>query len=107
MLLNKKAQSTLEYAVVIAVVVAGLIAMQAYIKRGMQGKLKQASDDIGEQYSPGRTLEDTTVQSDITSQETVSVAGGLPTTNATSSQTQNRTHSSTVQDEKGEWWGDK
>lgn len=106
MLFNKKAQSTLEYAVVIAVVVAALIAMQAYIKRGMQGKLKQASDDIGEQYSPGRTLEDTTVNSSVTSQETVSVAGGLPTTKTTSTQTQNRTHSSNVQDEQGEWWGD-
>lgn len=106
MLFNKKAQSTLEYAVVIAVVVAALIAMQAYVKRGMQGKLKQSSDDIGEQYSPGRTLEDTTVKSDITSEETVTVEGGLPTTSITSEQTQYREHSANVEGEAGEWWGD-
>jgi hypothetical protein len=45
-------QSTLEYAVVIAVVVSALLAMQIYMKRGAQGKLRQATDDIGEQFSP-------------------------------------------------------
>lgn len=50
--LNKKSgQSTLEYAVVIAIVVAGLIAMQTYVKRGLQGRLRQSTDDIGEQFS--------------------------------------------------------
>ena len=53
MRMTKKAgQSTLEYAVVIAVVVAALLAMQIYMKRGAQGKLRQATDDIGEQFSP-------------------------------------------------------
>lgn len=51
----KKAQSTLEYALLIAVVVGVLITMQAYIKRGMQGKLRDVTDQIGDQYSPGAT----------------------------------------------------
>ena len=54
--LNKKrGQSTLEYAVLIIVIIAALIAIQTYIKRGVQGRLKSASDDIGDQYSPGNT----------------------------------------------------
>ncbi|MFH1191178.1 MAG: hypothetical protein V1670_03170 [Candidatus Omnitrophota bacterium] len=46
------AQSTLEYAVLIACVAAALIAMQIYMKRGTQGRLRQAGDEIGEQYTP-------------------------------------------------------
>ena len=54
--LNKKrGQSTLEYAVLITVIIAALIAIQTYIKRGVQGRLKSATDDIGDQYSPGNT----------------------------------------------------
>lgn len=49
------AQSTLEYAVVVACVVAALLAMQLYMKRGTQGRLRQASDEIGGQYSPTST----------------------------------------------------
>jgi Flp pilus assembly pilin Flp len=43
----------LEYALIVAVVVAGLIAMQYYMKRGVQGKLRESTDQIGEQYSAG------------------------------------------------------
>jgi uncharacterized protein (UPF0333 family) len=49
---KRKGQSTLEYALIIAVVVAGLLLMQHYVKRGVAGRLKQASDDMGEQYDP-------------------------------------------------------
>ncbi len=35
---NRKAQSTLEYAILVAVVVAALITMRTYMKRGVQGK---------------------------------------------------------------------
>lgn len=51
----RKAQSTLEYALLITVVIGGLIGAQSYIKRGVQDKLKQASDSMGEQWSPGIT----------------------------------------------------
>jgi uncharacterized protein (UPF0333 family) len=53
--LNKRAQSTLEYAVLVFVIVAALIAMQVYIKRGMQGRIRSSTDEIGEQYSSGHT----------------------------------------------------
>jgi len=49
---TRKGQSTLEYALIIAVVVAGLLLMQHYVRRGYAGRLKSASDDIGDQYDP-------------------------------------------------------
>lgn len=49
---NRKGQSTVEYALIIAVVVAGLLLMQHYVKRGYAGRLKSASDDMGEQFDP-------------------------------------------------------
>jgi hypothetical protein len=53
--LNRKAQSTLEYALIVAVVVGALLAMQIYIKRGLQGRYRSSVDNIGEQYAAGRT----------------------------------------------------
>jgi Flp pilus assembly pilin Flp len=54
--LNKrKGQSTLEYAVLIVIIIAALLAMNQYIKRGLQGRLKSSTDDIGDQFSPGNT----------------------------------------------------
>ena len=49
---KQRGQSTLEYAVVIAVIVAALLAIQVYMKGGVQGKLRDATDQVGEQYSP-------------------------------------------------------
>jgi len=52
---KKKAQTTLEYTILVAVIVAGLIGMQTYIKRGFSGKLRESADSMGQQYSPGET----------------------------------------------------
>jgi len=51
-MLNRKGQSTLEYALIIAVIAAGLLLMQHYVKRGYSGRLKAASDDMGDQFDP-------------------------------------------------------
>jgi Flp pilus assembly pilin Flp len=88
--LNKKAQSTLEYAVIIAIVVAGLIAMQVYIKRGIHGRLRDATDQIGEQFSPTLTTGTTTTTSIVRSSEKID-GGAQPTTTSTSKQEQTRT----------------
>ncbi|MBF0122638.1 MAG: hypothetical protein HQL21_04410 [Candidatus Omnitrophica bacterium] len=46
-----KGQSTLEYAILVVVVIAALLSLQTYIKRGIQGRLRKSSDDIGDQFS--------------------------------------------------------
>lgn len=52
---RKTAQSVLEYAVVVACLAGALLAMQIYIKRSIQGKIRDAADEIGEQYSAKTT----------------------------------------------------
>ena len=52
---RKKGQSTLEYAILIIIIIGALLSIQVYIKRGIQGRLKSAADDIGDQFSPGNT----------------------------------------------------
>ena len=52
---RKKGQSTLEYAVLIIIIIGALLSIQVYIKRGIQGRMKGAADDIGDQFSPGNT----------------------------------------------------
>lgn len=49
----RKGQSTLEYAVLIAVTIAGVIAMQMYMTKAQQGRLRSGSDDLGKQFNPG------------------------------------------------------
>ncbi|MDP8259863.1 MAG: hypothetical protein P9L96_02515 [Candidatus Gygaella obscura] len=58
---NKRGQSTLEYAVIIAAVIAGLVAMQKFMTRSVQGKLRDSVNDIGEQYSADHTVSETTI----------------------------------------------
>lgn len=76
MLRRIKGQSTLEYAMVIAVIVAALVAMQIYMKRSVQGKLRSATDDIGQQYSVGNMTGTVTTQQGNVSSTEVSAAQG-------------------------------
>jgi hypothetical protein len=48
----RKGQSTLEYAILIAVTIAGVVAMQVYMKKAQQGRLRSGSDDLGKQFDP-------------------------------------------------------
>lgn len=51
----RRGQSILEYVILITIVIAALITMQVYIKRGVQGRWKSAVDDLGDQYDPKTT----------------------------------------------------
>ena len=48
----RKAQSTLEYTILLIIIIAAFMTMQSYVKRGVQGRWKQSVDDLGEQYDP-------------------------------------------------------
>lgn len=52
MVKETRAQSILEFCVVIVVVIAALLSMQAYMKRGLQGRWKDSVDQLGDQYAP-------------------------------------------------------
>ena len=49
---QRQGQSTAELAVLIAVVIAAVLAMQIYVKRAAMGKLRSAADQVGDQVSP-------------------------------------------------------
>lgn len=102
MLIKRRAQSTLEYSLIVAVVVGALIAMQVYVKRGVQGRLKSATDDIGEQYSPGYTTGNIIVTTTSSTQETLS--DGV--TSTLSNTVQNKTTNEDTEDLSNEYWGE-
>ena len=46
--LNRKGQNTAEYAILVAVVIGAIVAMQIYVKRGLQAKVKHVADGVGD-----------------------------------------------------------
>ena len=55
MLVGRKGQSIVEYAILLGVVITALLIMQVFVKRGYQGGLKESADKIGEQFSENAT----------------------------------------------------
>lgn len=49
---NRRGQSILEYTLILVILLGVVLAMKNYVKRGIQGRWKSASDDFGEQYDP-------------------------------------------------------
>ena len=98
----KKAQSTLEYAIVIFAIIAALLAMQVYMRRGLQGRMRSSADELSvQQYEPKNTVSDitTTQASNITirSETTEDDARySTNTTNIINSQTENHSGTETV-----------
>lgn len=55
---NKKAQNTAEYAILISLVVAGIIAMQTYAQRALQARIRDAAVYLANQTNGlGGTLQ--------------------------------------------------
>lgn len=65
---GRRGQSTVETAILLIIIVFAFIAMQTYLKRGIQGRLRGAIDGIGEQYDPAKTTSDYNLihESDVT-----------------------------------------
>jgi hypothetical protein len=53
-----RAQSALEYCLIFAVLLAALLSMSVYIRRSLQGNVRQSADQLGERYSPQHTRSD-------------------------------------------------
>ena len=62
-----KAQSALEFALVTVCVVAALLAMGTYIRRNMQGRLRENVEPLGKQFDPVTTEGTYTTTSNSTS----------------------------------------
>jgi Flp pilus assembly pilin Flp len=62
-ILGKKAQTTAEYAILIALIVGAVVAMQVYVKRGIQGRVKDVVDHTGSGGEVGMTGDNLTFKS--------------------------------------------
>lgn len=62
MLRQIKAQSTAEYVIVLGLIVAAVVGMQTYIKRGFQGRIKDAVNYVDYGGSTGDTVTFSTKQ---------------------------------------------
>ena len=49
---KKKGQTTIEYVVLLIIVIGAFVAIQNYMKRGLQGRWKASIDQLGDQYDP-------------------------------------------------------
>ena len=75
-----KGQSTLEYVILAGFVVAALIAMGVYMKRGFQGRLRESTDQVGQQYDPLKVSSEYTVVTNADQYEKLETTGKLSTT---------------------------
>ena len=72
---RSKAQSTLEYVVLIAVVVGAILGVQQYVRRAVEGLGKQSADQIGEQWSSGDSAYNLQVKSGGNRRDIVNATG--------------------------------
>ncbi len=76
--LNKMAQSTAEFAIVISIVIGAIVAMQIYVKRALQARVRDASDGLGSgQYEPYYLQQQTSQNSTGNETETMAQGGGM------------------------------
>ena len=100
---KSKGQTTLEYAVLIIIIIGALLAVQTYIKRGVQGRMKSATDDIGDQFSPGNTnVQKSMITNSRTSE---SFVGGSYKTTLLDNEITTELLNSQIMNIKLEFWG--
>lgn len=82
----RKGQSSLEYTVLIIVVLGAFLTVQSYFKRGIQGRWKATVDEMGDQYDPRvadssvrYTLDSTTATAIVSVNATRGIITGLAT----------------------------
>jgi len=103
---SSKAQSVAEYVILIGLVSLALIGMQVYMKRGIQGVVKAASDELGPQentqvlinFNRQQTTDSEIKESTTGSITRLEVTGGTHTRNINTS-TKSITSSTSTQTE--------
>ena len=81
-ILNGRAQTIMEYAIILGFVAVALSAMQVYIRRGIQAGIKVAADELGnqqdaEKIDPGKSITgNSEINTRATSNQTIEVFEG-------------------------------
>jgi hypothetical protein len=91
---KRKGQTLLEFVVLFIVLIAAFLAMQNYLRRGVQGKWKENLDSMAKQYDPAANAQTsyTMTQNATTTMNVNYEAGGyrtwrVDTTNMTEDKT--------------------
>ena len=64
---------------ILIIILGGLVAMKDYIKRGIQGRWKSATDQMGDQYDPQSVNSDILYSTQVNGQSQVIVNPGSTT----------------------------
>ena len=101
-MIGRKGQTTVEYAVLAVVVIAALLAMAIFMKRGVMGKARESTNQVGEQFTPLNTTNDYT-RTFTGSRNEFTGTDGHVQSNITANEVQNKTGNENVdQDLTGE-----
>ena len=100
---GKKGQSTLEYAILVIIIIGALLSIQVYVKRAAQGGIKKSADDIGDQYSPGNTNVYKQTKTHSKSRDTFELGESI--SNLVDKETTNVTGSTNILNVTQEFWG--
>lgn len=94
--LDKRAQTTAEYAILFALVVGAVVAMQVYVKRGIQGRVRDVVNDIdfAGDLAKGQAKQLSAILTG--DQFEPDYAGGATSSNQTSNDTENVTKGGAV-----------
>lgn len=85
---NRTGQTILEYTVIVIIVLGVMIAMKDYVKRGIQGRWKSATDDVGGQYDPQSVNSNIVYATQVNSISTVWVQNGTDNSSGSTEQGQ-------------------
>jgi hypothetical protein len=80
---KRRGQATIEFAVLLVVVIAAFLVMQIYMKRGISGKIRESTDRVGEQFTPLTAKHSLTIGFTGTRGETTTAEGKSTTAIAT------------------------
>ena len=112
-LLTRKGQSTGEYAILIAVAIGAIVAMQIYVKRGLQAKVKGTTDFLTQtgtgtgtlkQYEPYYNESDYTVAQDRKAAEATKIGGAVDRTAIDEKTTRTGSSTTAVDQDKDTAW---
>jgi len=98
-----KGQSVLEYSLLVAAIIAGLLLTQTYVKNAFQGKVKESADEMGKQFDAANAGDYVTSWQNAGAGTTTTLettTGGAAPTSQT-----NVTASETVTSSEEESWG--
>ena len=100
---KRKGQSSMELVIIMIIVMAALLSIQVYLKRGVQGRLRSAADDVGDQYSAGNTNVRKVVTVSSNTREVQN--GGTQTTNMNTPEVTTTNRTQNIVNLTQEYWG--